>query len=69
MATHNTSGKLRIAVTGVGWVTTHRHIPSLRTPPDVEVEGIVDGYEGRAQEASRKLQAPPGGRRNSDWRT
>lgn len=54
----NTSGKLRIAVIGAGWVTTHRHIPSLRAPPDVEMVGIVDRYEGRAQEVSRKLQAP-----------
>jgi predicted dehydrogenase len=53
---NETSKRLRVAIIGVGWVTTHRHIPSFRKHPDVEVVGVVDRYPGRAQTEAKALR-------------
>jgi len=49
------SGKLRVALVGAGWVATHRHLPSLRANPRVEIVGLVDHNESRGAEVARKF--------------
>jgi predicted dehydrogenase len=47
---------LRVAVIGAGWVTLHRHIPSLLAQPGVQIVGIVDRLADRARETSQSLK-------------
>ena len=47
---------LRVAVIGAGWVTLHRHIPSLLAQPGVEIIGIVDRLDDRSRETSELLR-------------
>ena len=46
---------LRIAAVGAGWVTTHRHVPTLRRLREAEVVGIIDRSGTRAADAARQL--------------
>jgi len=48
---------LRVAVVGAGWVTLHRHIPSLLAQPGVQIIGIVDRQAERARQASKSFKA------------
>ena len=43
---------------GAGWVTTHRHIPTMRRHGGFEVAAIVDRRPERAQEAAARLDIP-----------
>ncbi|MGE0108870.1 MAG: Gfo/Idh/MocA family protein [Bdellovibrionales bacterium] len=40
--------KIRIAAIGLGWVTTHRHIPAIARNKSFELVGVVDRHKGRA---------------------
>lgn len=44
-------GALRVAVVGLGWVGTHRHLPWLRRRSDVEVVGVIDHTPARVERA------------------
>jgi predicted dehydrogenase len=52
------SDMLRVALIGTGWVSTHRHLPSLRATPGVEVVGVVDRNGSRAAEVAKKFGIP-----------
>lgn len=41
--------RLRVAVVGLGWVGTHRHLPWLRRETAVEVVGVIDHKPQRVQ--------------------
>ncbi|MCM2278542.1 MAG: Gfo/Idh/MocA family oxidoreductase [Oligoflexia bacterium] len=43
------SSKVKVAAIGLGWVTTHRHLPALDSDPSFEVVGVIDKSPGRAQ--------------------
>ncbi|MDQ6877248.1 MAG: Gfo/Idh/MocA family oxidoreductase [Candidatus Dormibacteraeota bacterium] len=43
------SHDLRVAVVGLGWVGTHRHLPWLKRTPGVRVVGVVDHTPGRVE--------------------
>jgi scyllo-inositol 2-dehydrogenase (NADP+) len=47
-----------VACFGAGWVTTHRHIPTMRRHGGFEVAAIVDRRPERSQEAAEKLGIP-----------
>jgi predicted dehydrogenase len=47
--------KLRVAVVGLGWVSTHRHIPAMRRNRHYEIVGLVDRTPGRACAEAVKL--------------
>ena len=44
-----------IALVGLGWVGTHRHLPILRSDPRFRLVGLIDQMPGRAAEAAGKL--------------
>src|SRR2546427_13061145 len=44
-------GVLRVAVVGLGWVGTHRHLPWLKRRSDVEVVGVIDHTPARVERA------------------
>ena len=46
--------RIRIAVTGMGWVARARHLPAIRRNPAFEVIGLIDRSEGRAETLARK---------------
>jgi len=45
---------VRVALIGTGWVSTHRHLPSLRECGGVDVVGVVDRNAARAAEVARR---------------
>ena len=47
--------RLRVAAVGLGWVTTHRHIPAVRRSSQGRLVGVVDHQPGRAEAAARNL--------------
>lgn len=49
------SDRLRVAAVGLGWVTTNRHIPSLRRDRRVEVVGLVDRRPERVRAVARRF--------------
>jgi len=49
---------LAVAVIGAGWVTLHRHIPSILRNPNVCLIGVVDRYGTRARHASKEHGLP-----------
>jgi scyllo-inositol 2-dehydrogenase (NADP+) len=44
-------GALRVAVVGLGWVSTHRHLPWLKRRSDVEVVGVIDHTPAKVERA------------------
>jgi predicted dehydrogenase len=42
---------MRVAVVGLGWVGTHRHLPWLKRTSGVEVVGVVDHSAARVERA------------------
>jgi predicted dehydrogenase len=44
-----------VAALGLGWVTTHRHIPSLLRHPGVRLAGVVDHHAERVEPVARRL--------------
>jgi scyllo-inositol 2-dehydrogenase (NADP+) len=50
--------RIAVACFGAGWVTTHRHIPTMRRHGGFEVAAIVDRRPERAKEAAERLGIP-----------
>lgn len=48
----------RVVAVGCGWVTTHRHIPSIRRTPGLTLVGVVDRDRARASAAGRAFGVP-----------
>lgn len=51
---------LRVAVVGLGWVGTHRHLPWLRASPGVQLVGVIDHSAARVDEARATFRVPHG---------
>jgi predicted dehydrogenase len=51
LAEADRSNDLRVAVVGLGWVGTHRHLPWLRRTRGVRVVGVIDHSAGRVERA------------------
>lgn len=51
---------LRVAVVGLGWVGTHRHLPWLRRRKDVEVVGVIDHTPSRVERARALFRVAEG---------
>jgi len=51
LAEADRSNDLRVAVVGLGWVGTHRHLPWLRRTRGVRVVGVIDHSTGRVERA------------------
>jgi len=51
---------LRVAVVGLGWVGTHRHLPWLRASPGVQVVGVIDHSAARVDAARAAFRVPHG---------
>jgi predicted dehydrogenase len=49
---------IRVAAFGAGWVTTARHIPTMRADPGFEVVGLVDRRGDRARAQAARLGVP-----------
>lgn len=47
--------RIRIGVVGLGWVSTHRHLPALRRNPRFEVVGVADRDGELAAACARKF--------------
>jgi predicted dehydrogenase len=47
--------KIRIAAIGLGWVSQHRHLPSIRRNPAFELAGVVDRHPGHAAAVAKKF--------------
>jgi scyllo-inositol 2-dehydrogenase (NADP+) len=47
--------RVRIGLVGLGWVSTHRHLPALRANPLFDVVGVADRHDGLAATWARKL--------------
>ena len=50
------AGPIRVAVVGLGWVATHRHIPQILRNRDFRLEGVIDRRPGRAREVAAGLR-------------
>jgi predicted dehydrogenase len=48
------SNHLRAAVVGLGWVSTHRHMPVMKRSGDFDVIGVIDRSPGFAREVMSK---------------
>ena len=53
-------GALRVAVVGLGWVGTHRHLPWLRRHADVDVVGVIDHTPARVERARALFKVAEG---------
>ena len=53
-------GALRVAVVGLGWVGTHRHLPWLRPRADVDVVGVIDHTPARVERAQALFKVAEG---------
>lgn len=51
---------LRVAVVGLGWVGTHRHLPWLARNRDVEVAGVIDHNFARVDRARTEFKVARG---------
>src|SRR5712664_2342106 len=51
---------LRVAVVGLGWVGTHRHLPWLKRRPDVEVVGVIDHTPAKVERAKSLFRIAEG---------
>lgn len=49
---------VRVACFGAGWVTTHRHIPTMREHGGFDVRALVDRRLERAQTEALRLEVP-----------
>lgn len=46
---------IRIALLGLGWVGTHRHLPQIRRNQDFRLVGVIDRKAGRARQVAAGL--------------
>jgi len=49
---------LSVIVAGAGWVSTHRHIPTIKAQPGVRIAGVVDRSPERARAAAEAIGVP-----------
>ncbi len=54
-APHGARRRLRVAAVGLGWVTTHRHLPAMRASRAFDLVGVVDRNGQRAREVASRL--------------
>lgn len=47
--------RIRIGLVGLGWVSTHRHLPALMRNPAYEIVGLADRDGALAEQWARKL--------------
>ena len=63
--------RIRVGVIGLGWVSTHRHLPALLRNPAFEVVGVADRDADLATRVARKFRIPRHCRASSiaevDW--
>ncbi|GHA84990.1 Gfo/Idh/MocA family protein [Cognatilysobacter bugurensis] len=52
------SNKIDIGLVGLGWVSTHRHIPALKRSPHFRIAGVADLNEALAREWGTRLGVP-----------
>lgn len=52
----NMQKKIRVAAVGLGWVTTHRHIPAMLANSKYELVAVVDRKPGRAKAFANRLK-------------
>jgi predicted dehydrogenase len=52
---HGGPTPIRFAAVGLGWVTTHRHIPWLRRTPGAQLVGVIDRKPDRVSRVSADL--------------
>jgi len=50
--------RIRMGIVGLGWVATHRHIPSIRRDSRFQIVGVADRNGALAAEWGRKLGVP-----------
>src|SRR5919204_1484204 len=50
--------RIPVACFGAGWVTTHRHIPTMRRHGGFDVVCLADRREERAREAAARVKVP-----------
>lgn len=60
MGARTEGDRLRVAAVGLGWVTTHRHIPWLRRAPTVELIGVIDPHPIKVASALRRFHLRQG---------
>ncbi len=58
---------LRIATYGAGWVSTHRHIPSLQRHRGVKLVGVLDRHLEHAQAAAAPFRGLAGTDLDARW--
>jgi len=49
---------IRIGLIGLGWVSTHRHLPALRRDPRFQIVGLADRHGALAEQWARKFNVP-----------
>jgi len=49
-----TNSKVRVAAVGLGWVTTHRHLPVMKRNPAFELVGVIDRQPKRAEQVAHE---------------
>ncbi|AFQ46665.1 Gfo/Idh/MocA family protein [Burkholderia cepacia] len=47
---------IRVASVGLGWVTTHRHLPVMLRDPSFEVVGLIDRQPQHAERVAQRLK-------------
>lgn len=45
---------IRIACIGLGWVSLHRHVPSIKRHPEFQLVGAIDSHPGHAAAIARQ---------------
>lgn len=50
--------RIRVAAFGAGWVTTERHVPSMRADGGYDIVALVDRHGPRAAAAAAQLRIP-----------
>lgn len=54
----NEAARIRIGSVGLGWVTTHRHIPAVHRSKLARLVGVIDHQADRARIVARTAKAP-----------
>ncbi|MDD3287909.1 MAG: Gfo/Idh/MocA family oxidoreductase [Alphaproteobacteria bacterium] len=49
---------IRVACIGLGWVSLHRHFPSIKRHPNLKLVGVIDRYPGQAAAIAKKYKLP-----------
>lgn len=49
---------IRVACVGLGWVSLHRHVPSLKRHPEFQIVGVIDSHPGHAAAIAKHYNLP-----------